>query len=117
VTRPSFGSPTHVLHYRARYTHRVAISNHRLVAVTNQTVSFRWTDYRHGSQVRTLTLAADEFLRRFLLYVLPKRFVRIRYFEFLASRCRTSQLAQCRQALAVASASPAERPGRVPLRA
>jgi len=61
--KPPFGSPAHVLHYLARYTHRVAISNHRLVAVTDETVSFRWKDYRHGSQIRTLTLEADEFLR------------------------------------------------------
>ena len=106
--KPPFGSPAHVLHYLARYTHRVAISNHRLVAVTDDTVSFRWKDYRHGSQIRTLTLDADEFLRRFLLHVLPKRFVRIRYFGFLAPRCRTHELAQCRQALAVAPSPPAE---------
>ena len=90
--KPPFGSPAHVLHYLARYTHRVAILNHRIVDVTDDTVSFRWKDYRHGSQVRTLTLEAEEFLRRFLLHVLPKRFVRIRYFGFLASRCRTVQL-------------------------
>jgi Putative transposase len=106
--KPPFGSPSHVLHYLARYTHRVAISNHRLVAVTDNTVAFRWKDYRHGSQIRTLTLAADEFLRRFLLHILPKRFVRIRYFGFLASRCRTRELAQCRQALAVAPTPPDE---------
>ena len=106
--KPPFGSPTHVLHYLARYTHRVAISNHRLVAVTNDTVSFRWKDYRHGNQIRTLTLDADEFLRRFLAHVLPKRFVRIRYFGFLAPRCRTRELAQCRQALAVAPTPPGE---------
>ena len=88
--RPPFGSPSHVLHYLARYTHRIAISNHRLVAITNDTVSFRWKDYRHGSQMRTLTLDVDEFLRRFLLHVLPKRFVRIRYFGLLARRCRTA---------------------------
>ena len=104
--KPPFGSPAHVLHYLARYTHRVAISNHRLVAVTDDTVSFRWKDYRHGSQIRTLTLDAEEFLRRFLLHVLPKRFVRIRYFGVLAPRCRTHDLAQCRQALAV-NATPA----------
>jgi hypothetical protein len=108
--KPPFGSPAHVLHYLARYTHRVAISNHRLVDVTPNTVSFRWKDYRHGSQIRTLTLDIDEFLRRFLLHVLPKRFVRIRYFGFLASRSRTPQLAQCRQALAVAPAPPPEPP-------
>ncbi len=106
--KPPFGSPAHVLHYLARYTHRVAISNHRLVDVTDDRVSFRWKDYRHGSQVQTLTLDAEEFLRRFLLHVLPKRFVRIRYFGFLASRSRTRGLAHCRQALAVAPPPPAE---------
>jgi hypothetical protein len=111
--KPPFGSPAHVLHYLARYTHRVAISNHRLVDVTDNTVSFRWKDYRHGSRVRTLTLESEEFLRRFLLHVLPKRFVRIRYFGFLASRCRTPQLEQCRQALAVAGA-PSPEPPRPP---
>jgi Putative transposase len=114
--KPPFGSPAHVLHYLARYTHRVAISNHRLVDVTDDTVSFRWKDYRHGSRVRTLTLDVDEFLRRFLLHVLPKRFVRIRYFGFLASRCRTPQLAQCRQALAAPSAPPPEPPPSAPPR-
>jgi len=108
--KPPFGSPAHVLHYLARYTHRVAISNHRLVAVTDDTVAFRWKDYRHGSQIRTLTLDAQEFLRRFLLHVLPKRFVRIRYFGVLAPRCRTAALAQCRQALAVAPSAPADGP-------
>jgi hypothetical protein len=115
--KPPFGSPAHVLHYLARYTHRVAISNHRLVDVTDDTVSFRWKDYRHGSRVRTLTVDADEFLRRFLLHVLPKRFVRIRYFGFLASRCRTLQLAQCRQALAVAPAPPPDPTPPAPPRA
>jgi hypothetical protein len=107
--KPPFGSPAHVLHYLARYTHRVAISNHRLVTVTDDTVAFRWKDYRHGSQVRTLTLDIDQFLRRFLLHVLPKRFVRIRYFGFLASRRRTRSLPQCRQAIGVAP-PPVERP-------
>ena len=115
--KPPFGSPAHVLHYLARYTHRVAISNHRLVAVTDDTVSFRWKDYRHGSQIRTLTLDAEEFLRRFLLHVLPKRFVRIRYFGVLAPRCRTHDLAQCRQALAVApTPAPADAPVASPPR-
>jgi Putative transposase/Transposase zinc-binding domain len=104
--KPPFGSPAHVLHYLARYTHRVAISNHRLVAVTDDTVSFRWKDYRHGSQIRTLTLDVNEFLRRFLLHVLPKRFVRIRYFGLLAPRCRTHDLATCRTVLAVAPPPP-----------
>jgi hypothetical protein len=97
--KPPFGSPAHVLQYLARYTHRVALANHRLVDVTDDTVSFRWKDYRHGSQMRTLTLDAVEFLRRFMVHVLPKRFVRIRYFGFLASRRRTQGLPQCRRAL------------------
>lgn len=111
--KPPFGSPAHVLHYLARYTHRVAISNHRLVAVTDETVAFRWKDYRHGSQVRTLTLDVDEFLRRFLLHVLPKGFVRIRYFGLLAARCRTHDLATCRAALATAPPPPPEPPVEV----
>ena len=108
--KPPFGSPAHVLHYLARYTHRVAISNHRLVAVTDDTVSFRWKDYRHGSQMRTLTLNVNEFLRRFLLHVLPNRFVRIRYFGLLAPRCRTADLATCHAVLAVAPPPPVTAP-------
>jgi hypothetical protein len=108
--KPPFGSPAHVLHYLARYTHRVAISNHRLVAVTDDSVSFRWKDYRHGSQIRTLRLDVHEFIRRFLLHVLPKRFVRIRYFGLLAPRCRIHDLATCRAALAVVPAPPATEP-------
>jgi hypothetical protein len=104
--KPPFGSPAHLLHYLARYTHRVAISNHRLVAVTHDTVSFRWKDYRHGGQIRTLTLEVDEFLRRFLLHIFPKHFVRIPYFGFLAPRCRTHDLALCRQALTRQPAAP-----------
>jgi Putative transposase/Transposase zinc-binding domain len=97
--KPPFGGPIHVLHYLARYTHRVAISNHRLVAVTDDEVTFRWKDYRHGSQVRLMTLTAEEFLRRFCLHVLPKGFVRIRFYGFLAPRCRTEALRRCRHAL------------------
>ena len=97
--KPPFGGPAHVLQYLARYTHRVAISNHRIVNVENDAVTFRWKDYRHGSQVRTLTVSADEFLRRFLLHVLPRGFVRIRFFGFLANRRRTGDLPCCRRAL------------------
>jgi Putative transposase len=99
--KPPFGGPSHVLHYLARYTHRVAISNHRLIAVTDDHVTFRWKDYRHGSQVRLMTLSAEEFLRRFCLHVLPKGFVRIRFYGFLAPRCRTEGLPTCRHALGV----------------
>ena len=97
--KPPFGGPSHVLHYLARYTHRVAISNHRLIAVTDDQVTFRWKDYRHGSQVRLMTLSAEEFLRRFCLHVLPKGFVRIRFYGFLAARRRTEALPRCRHAL------------------
>ena len=101
-SKPPFGGPQHVLHYLARYTHRVAISNHRIVNFADGNVSFRWKDYAHGSQQRVMTLSADEFLRRFLQHLLPKRFVRIRSFGFLANRQRTESLALCRQLLAVA---------------
>ncbi len=97
--KPPFGGPSHVLHYLARYTHRVAISNHRLVDVKDGQVTFRWKDYRHASQVRLMTLGAEEFLRRFCLHVLPKGFVRIRFYGFLAPRCRTEALSRCRRAL------------------
>jgi hypothetical protein len=98
--KPPFGGPTHVLHYLARYTHRVAISNHRIVNVAEDQVTFRWKDYRHGSQQRTMTISAVEFLRRFLLHTLPKGFVRIRFFGFLAHRRRAHDLPLCRRALA-----------------
>ncbi len=101
--KPPFGGPEHVLHYLARYTHRVAISNHRLIQLTDGQVTFRWKDYAHGSKKRKMTVTADEFLRRFLLHVLPKGFVRIRFFGFLANRRRRTQLAQCQQLLAAAS--------------
>lgn len=106
--KPPFGSPAHVLHYLARYTHRVAISNHRLVDVRDETVSFRWKDYRHGSQVRTLTIDVDEFLRRFLLHVLPKGFVRIRYFGVLAalSHARPGGVSRCARSRAATIAEP-----------
>ena len=96
--KPPFEQPEHVLAYLARYTHRVAISNHRLLHVDNRTVTFRFKDYR-GRRARSLTLPLAEFARRFLLHVLPKGFVRIRYFGFLANGCRTRLLASCRQAL------------------
>ena len=69
--KPPFGGPEHVLHYLARYTHRVAISNHRLVAFHDRKVTFRWKDYAHGSKSRLMTLSAEEFLRRFLLPYIP----------------------------------------------
>jgi predicted Zn-ribbon and HTH transcriptional regulator len=100
--KPPFGGPAHVLQYLARYTHRVAISNHRILNFAEGKVSFRWKDYAHSSQQRVMTLDADEFLRRFLQHLLPRRFVRIRSFGFLSNRQRTASLALCRQLLAVA---------------
>jgi hypothetical protein len=100
--KPPFGGPEHVLHYLARYTHRVAISNHRLLNVTDADVTFRWKDYAHHSRPRVMTLTHEEFLRRFLQHVLPKSFPRIRYFGFLANRRRGAMLPLCRQLLAVA---------------
>jgi hypothetical protein len=96
-----FGGPEHVLHYLARYTHRVAISNHRLVEVTDAEVTFRWKDYAHHSKRRTMTLTHEEFLRRFLQHVLPRGFPRIRYFGFLANRRRQDLLPLCLVLLAV----------------
>jgi len=80
-----FGGPEHVLHYLARYTHRVAISNHRLLGMENGKVTFRWKDYAHGGKQRKMTLACEEFIRRFLLHVLPKGFVRIRHYGWMAT--------------------------------
>ena len=96
--KPPFDGPEHVLAYLARYTHRVAISNHRLLHVDDQSVSFRFKDYR-SRRSRSLTLPLQEFARRFLLHVLPKRFVRIRYYGFLANGSRARLLASCRDAL------------------
>ena len=76
--KPAFGGPTQVLRYLGRYTHRVAISNHRLLAFDGERVTFRWKDYAHGSRQRKMTLNASEFLRRFAQHILPRRFVRIR---------------------------------------
>jgi hypothetical protein len=94
-----FGGPEHVLHYLARYTHRVAISNHRLVDLTDTHVTFLWKDDAHGSKRRTMTLTHEEFLRRFLEHVLPRGLPRIRYFGFLANRRRGALLPLCRTLL------------------
>jgi hypothetical protein len=97
-----FGGPEHVLHYLARYTHRVAISNHRLIDLTDTHVTFRWKDYAHHNKQRTMTLTHEVFLRRFLEHVLPRGFPRIRYFGFLANRRRGVFLPLCRTLLAAA---------------
>ena len=95
--KPAFGEPTRVLRYLGRYTHRVAISNQRLLSFDGSCVRFRWKDYAHGNKQRIMTLTAVEFLRRFCQHVLPRGFVRIRHFGYLASAHRTSLLALARQ--------------------
>jgi len=97
--KPPFDGAEHVLNYLARYTHRVAISNHRLVAFENDRVSFRWRDYARGDKKKVMTVSADEFLRRFLLHVLPKGLVRIRHFGLFANRRRRAALQRCRELL------------------
>jgi len=94
-----FGGPAQVLKYLARYTHRVAISNRRLVAFKDGMVTFGWKDYAHGNAQKQMTLPAVEFTRRFLLHVLPRGFVRIRYYGFLANRLRREKLALCKRLL------------------
>jgi hypothetical protein len=96
-----FAGPRQVLDYVERYMHRVAISNHRLIDMTDDQVRFRWKDYRAETQPKTMTLAATEFLRRFLLHVLPAGFQRIRYYGLLGNRHRAEKLARCRQLLAM----------------
>ncbi len=98
--KPPFGSPEQVLKYLAGYTHRVAISNHRIVDVDADTVSFRYKDYARGSRPRIMKLGAVEFLRRFLQHVLPDRFVRIRHHGFLANRARKQSVPRCRELIA-----------------
>lgn len=108
--KPPFGSPTCVLKYLARYTHRVAISNRRLLGYRDGRVTFRYKDYARGSQSRVMTVTAGEFIRRFLLHVLPDGFMRIRHYGYLANRHRQQRLELCRRLLgsAAATESPAD---------
>ena len=98
--KPAFGGPAQVLRYLGRYTHRVAISNHRLLGFDGERVTFRWKDYAHGNKQRKMTLPATEFLRRFVQHILPRGFVRIRQYGFLANRRRASSISLARQLLA-----------------
>jgi len=101
--KPPFAGPQQVLEYLGRYTHRVAISNNRLLGIEDGQVRFRWKDYRNGNQRKTMSLSAEEFIRRFLLHVLPDRLHRIRYYGFLGNRHRQEKLAQCRALLGSAT--------------
>jgi hypothetical protein len=95
-----FGGPQQVLEYLGRYTHRVAISNNRLIDFADGEVTFRWKDYRHAPRQKLMHLDAPEFIRRFLLHVLPNGFQRIRHYGFLANRHRAAKLARCKELIA-----------------
>lgn len=103
--KPPFAGPEQVLDYVGRYTHRVAISNHRLLDMEGGQVRFRYKDYRNQGQQKTMTLSAEEFIRRFLLHALPDGFQRIRYYGFLGNRYRREKLARCRQLLGMLPAA------------
>lgn len=104
--KPPFGGPRQVLTYLARYTHRVAISNQRLVSMEDARVTFRWKNYARDAELATMTLNAAEFIRRFLLHVLPRGFVKLRHFGFLANRGRRENIVLCRKLLAASSTAP-----------
>ncbi len=108
--KPAFGAPTLVLRYLGRYTHRVAISNHRLLGFDGERVTFLWKDYAHGNKQRKMTLEATEFLRRFTQHILPRGFVRIRQFGFLTNTRRSTLLALARQLLTTTPKPPAACP-------
>jgi hypothetical protein len=101
--KPPFGGPAQVLKYLARYTHRVALSNARLVSLEEGRVTFHYKDYVDDRRPKTLTLAAEEFLRRFLLHVLPRGFVKVRHYGLLANRYRQARVEECRRLLLVVS--------------
>jgi len=105
-----FGGPQQVLKYLARYTHRVAISNRRLLRFENGQVTFSWKDYAHGNRQSTMTLSGTEFIRRFLLHVLPLSFVKIRYYGFMANRFRKANIAHCRALLGQSPTAKVELP-------
>jgi hypothetical protein len=100
--KPPFAGPQQVVDYVGRYTHRVAISNHRIVDIEDGEVKFKWRDYRDNNQQKTMTLSADQFIGRFLLHVLPSGFHRIRYYGFLGNRHRKEKLELCRRLLGMA---------------
>jgi hypothetical protein len=104
--KPPFAGPQQVLDYVGRYTHRIAISNNRLLSIEDGKVRFRWKDYRCGGEQKTMTLAADEFIRRFLLHVPPEGFQRIRYYGFLCNRHREQKLVRCRKLLGMQTHAP-----------
>ena len=107
--KKSFAGPQQVLDYVCRYTHRVAISNNRILNIEDGQITFRYKDYRHGSQQKSKSLSPDEFIRSFLLHVLPEGFHRIRYYGFLGNRYRIEKLEQCRRLLGMVPPQPDSR--------
>ena len=107
-TKAPFAGAANVLAYLGRYTHKSAIANHRLVDFDAEQVRFRWRDYAHGNKVKVMTLDAGEFIRRFLLHVLPRGFIRLRHYGVLANRGRARKLALCRDLLAQPEPEPRE---------
>ena len=112
--KPPLGGPQQVLEYLGRYTHRVAISNNRLVSLIEDKVSFHWKDYRHESSKKVMCLDGQEFIRRFLLHVLPAGFQRIRHYGLLGNRYRAAKLARCRELLAMPAPVPTLAPDPAP---
>ena len=109
--KPPFGGPEQVLKYLARYTHRVAISNQRLLSLEDGQVTFRYKDYADSHRSKTMTLSGEEFLRRFVQHVLPRGFVKIRHYGLLAPRRRNERLALCRRLLLPATLAIAQTTG------
>jgi len=101
-----FAGPEQVLEYVGRYTHRVAISNNRVLDIEDGQVRFQWKDYRRDAEQKTMTLSADEFIRRFLIHVLPSGFQRIRYYGLLGNRYRRDKLARCRELIGMPKLEP-----------
>jgi hypothetical protein len=110
--KPPFAGPQAVLKYLGRYTHRVAIGNSRIVALSDKTVSFTWKDYADGNKQKTMTLSIVEFIRRFLLHVVPKGFVRIRHYGFLSNHSKQESLVRCMKALGKKPVVREEKPSR-----
>ena len=107
-SKPPFDGTKGVLEYLGRYTNRIAISNHRIMKLEDDKVSFRWRDYADHNKTKIMTVGAHEFIRRFLLHVLPDRFVKIRHYGLLGNRCRKKKLDKCRELLACAEQNKTE---------
>ena len=102
-SKPTFKKSKHVIEYLGRYTHRVAISNHRIISMDDDKVTFKWKDYKDGNKTKAMTLSAIEFIRRFLLHILPDKFVKIRHYGFLSNRFKKENISLCRMLNAIAT--------------